>query len=73
MALLQRPFVPENCEQAFGMHKRFWREVEAFLFGGFLGEVRGAFPEKKAPSLILSECFEESDLANGLHRGQRVG
>ena len=33
----------------------------------------GAFPEKKAPSLILSECFEESDLANGLHRGQRVG
>ena len=55
------------------MHKRFWREVEAFLFGGFLGEVRGAFPEKKAPSLILSECFEESDLANGLHRGQRVG
>ncbi|WP_337432736.1 hypothetical protein, partial [Bilophila wadsworthia] len=31
----------------------------------------GAFPEKKAPSLILSECFEESDLANGLHRGQR--
>ena len=42
----------------------FWR-----VFRGS----EGAFPEKKAPSLILSECFEESDLANGLHRGQRVG
>lgn len=42
MALLQRPFVPENCGQVFGMHKRFWREVEAFLFGGFLGGSEGS-------------------------------
>ena len=49
MALLQRPFVPENCEQAFGMHKRFWREVEAFLFEGFLGEVREPFLRKRLP------------------------
>ncbi|XUR86676.1 hypothetical protein WCP94_003316 [Bilophila wadsworthia] len=39
----------ENCEQAFGMHKRFWREVEAFLFGGFLGEVREPFLRKRLP------------------------
>ena len=49
MALLQRPFVPENCGQVFGMHKRFWREVEAFFFGGFLGEVREPFPRKRLP------------------------
>ncbi len=49
MALLQRPFVPENCGQVFGMHKRFWREVEACLFGGFLGEVREPLPRKMLP------------------------
>lgn len=36
-------------------------EVEAFLFGGVFRGSEGTFPEKKAPSLILSECFEEAD------------
>ena len=39
----------ENCEQAFGMHKRFWREIEVFLFGRFLGEVGGALQRNRLP------------------------
>ena len=62
MALLQRPFVPENCEQAFGMHKRFWREVEAFVFGGVFGGVRGAITEKKATTQSNLHFFVVYDI-----------
>ena len=59
MALLQRPFVPENCGQVFGMHKRFWREVEAFLFGGFSGEVREPFPRKRLPHRFFENVWRD--------------
>ena len=38
----------ENHEQAFGMYKGFWREIEVFLLKIFR-EVREPFQRKRLP------------------------